>query len=42
MKDEYKGFWRYRIEDIRLICKIQNDIFTILVLKVGNRKEVYD
>jgi mRNA interferase RelE/StbE len=34
-------FWKYRIGDYRLIAKIDDEIVTITVIKVGNRKEVY-
>jgi mRNA interferase RelE/StbE len=34
-------FWCYRIGDYRLICDIQDKLISILVLQVGNRREVY-
>ncbi len=37
-----KSAWRYRVGDYRLVCLIQNEEVTILVLKVGHRREVYD
>lgn len=38
---ELKKFWKYRIGDYRLICSIEDDVVTVLVLKVQHRKEVY-
>ena len=35
------GFWRYRIENYRVICRIENDRVCILVVAVGHRKEIY-
>lgn len=35
------GQWRYRIGDYRLICEIQENEITILVLEVGHRKNIY-
>ena len=35
------GLWRYCVEDYRVICDIQNKNLRILVLKLGNRREVY-
>ena len=35
------GLWRYRVGDYRLICEIQDGVLRILVLKIGNRKQVY-
>jgi mRNA interferase RelE/StbE len=34
-------FWRYRVGDYRLICKIEDDRLVVLVLRIGNRKEIY-
>ena len=38
---EKRGLWRYRVDDYRIICDIQHETITILVLAVGHRKEVY-
>jgi mRNA interferase RelE/StbE len=35
------GLWRYRIGDYRLICDIQDHRITVLVLRVGHRKDIY-
>lgn len=35
------GFWRYRIGDCRVICDIQDGALRVLVVRVGNRREVY-
>lgn len=36
------GFWRYRVGDYRLLCKIVDEELLIVVVEVGHRKEVYD
>lgn len=36
-----KSFWRYRVGDHRLICKIEDEILTVLVVRVRYRREVY-
>lgn len=38
---ENRGLWRYRVGDYRLICDIQDEKITVLVLDVGHRKDVY-
>jgi mRNA interferase RelE/StbE len=38
---EKRGLWRYRVADNRLICDIQDEKITVLVLEVGHRKDVY-
>ncbi len=41
LQGEKVNLWRYRVGDYRLICKINDDIVTVLVLSVGHRKEIY-
>jgi mRNA interferase RelE/StbE len=36
-----RGLWRYRVGDYRLICDLQDERITVLVLEVGHRKDVY-
>ena len=36
------GLWRYRVQDARIICRIEDDELLVLVVKAGNRKIVYD
>lgn len=35
------GLWRYRIMDYRIICEIQDNALCVLVVTIGNRKNVY-
>ena len=35
------AFWRYRVGDCRVICDIQDGALRVLVVQVGNRREVY-
>jgi mRNA interferase RelE/StbE len=34
-------FWRYRVGDYRIIASIQDLEFSVLVVKIGHRKEIY-
>ena len=34
-------FWRYRLGDFRIICKIEDDRLVVLVIRIGRRKEIY-
>lgn len=34
-------FWKYRVGDYRIISSIEDGALRILVVKVGNRREVY-
>lgn len=33
--------WKYRQGDYRIVVSIEDDVMTILVLRVGHRREVY-
>ena len=41
LKGPLGELWRYRVGDFRVICDIQDKVLTVLVLQVGNRREVY-
>lgn len=34
-------FWKYRVGDYRIICTIEDGALRILVVRIGNRREVY-
>lgn len=33
--------WRYRVGDYRVLCHIDDDVLTVLVVELGHRREVY-
>jgi mRNA interferase RelE/StbE len=35
------GFWKYRVGDYRIIASIEDKAVRILVVRIGNRREVY-
>lgn len=35
------NFWKYRVGDYRIIASIEDSTINILVVRIGNRKEVY-
>ena len=34
-------FWKYRVGDFRIMASIQDQKMIILILRVGNRREIY-
>ena len=34
-------YWRFRIGDTKVVCNILGGQVTVLVLEIGNRREVY-
>ncbi|MCF4113182.1 MULTISPECIES: type II toxin-antitoxin system RelE family toxin [Dethiosulfovibrio] len=37
----FRGYWRYRIGDIRVICDIEDERFVIIALRIDRRSQVY-
>jgi len=35
------GLWRYRVGSYRIICKIEDNKLIVLVVAVGDRKNIY-
>jgi mRNA interferase RelE/StbE len=36
-----KRKWRYRVGNFRLLCKLEDYRVTIVVIQVGDRKDIY-
>ena len=34
-------FWKYRVGDYRIIAKIDDETVRIIVVRLGNRREIY-
>jgi len=34
-------FWKYRVGDYRIICRLEDGRLCVLVVVIGNRREVY-
>jgi len=39
---QYKGSWRYRVGDYRILAEIHDDVLLILLIDIGHRSTVYD
>jgi mRNA interferase RelE/StbE len=35
------GLWKYRVGDFRILARINDNAVEILVVQIGNRREVY-
>lgn len=40
--EELGRFWKYRIGSYRIICDIRDQEIVILVLRISDRKEIYE
>ena len=41
LRGDLSGLWRYRVGDYRLICELFDEKVSVLVIRVGHRKDVY-
>lgn len=41
LKGEYKGKFRLRINQYRVVFQVKEEILVIVVVRIGHRKEVY-
>lgn len=42
LQHELAGLWRYRVGDYRILCSIEEEKLTVLVVEIGHRSTVYD
>ncbi len=42
LKGKFRGLWRYRVGDYRIVCQIKDEEVLILILRIAHRKDVYD
>jgi mRNA interferase RelE/StbE len=42
LKADLAGLWRYRVGDYRILCQIRDRELLVLVVAVGNRRDVYE
>lgn len=41
LEGELGTLWRYRVGSYRIIADIQDEVFTVVVVKAGKRNDVY-
>lgn len=39
---DMQGLWRYRMASYRMVCRIEDTVLVVLVLRVGHRSAIYD
>lgn len=42
LRHNKKGCWRYRVNKYRIVCRIQDEVLTILVLQIAKRDVIYE
>jgi mRNA interferase RelE/StbE len=41
LRGELREYWRYRVGDWRVICRIEDGRLLVVVLNIGHRRQVY-
>ena len=41
LKGVLREFWRYRVGDYRIMCRLEDDRLLVLVVRVSHRRESY-
>jgi len=41
LKGPLGGFWKYRVGDFRIIAAIEDRTVKVLIVRIGNRRDVY-
>ena len=41
LSGEFRGLWRFRVGDYRVICDLQQDVRVVEVQDVGHRSRIY-
>lgn len=42
LKGDLGEFWRFRVDDYRILCQLKDEELEVLVVRVGHRSDVYD
>jgi mRNA interferase RelE/StbE len=42
LRGDKHGFWRYRMRDWRILCRIERRVMVVIVVAVGHRSTVYE
>lgn len=40
LRGDRHGYWRYRVRDWRLLCRLENSVLIVVVVAVGHRSSV--
>jgi mRNA interferase RelE/StbE len=41
LEGKFKGLWRYRVGNYRIICDIRDNELVIIAVEIGHRSKVY-
>ncbi len=41
LRERFRGLWRYRIGDYRIVCRIEDEHLVVLVIAIAHREDIY-
>ena len=41
LRHELAELWRFRVQDYRIVCKLEDDRLIVLVIAIGHRRSIY-
>lgn len=41
LKGNLREYWRYRVGDYRILCRLEDEKVTVFVIQIGNRRGIY-
>lgn len=41
LKGNLRDYWRYRVGNYRIICRLEDNAVTVFIIHIGHRSEVY-
>ncbi len=41
LEGDMRGLWRYRVNKLRIVCRIENNELLVLVLEIALRDKIY-
>ncbi len=42
LRGKLKGYWRYRVRDFRILCRLEDGVLIVVVVAIGHRSKIYE
>lgn len=41
LSGQWGQYWRFRVGDYRVVCRLEDESWVVLIVRIGHRKQVY-
>lgn len=41
LSGQWSEYWRFRVGDYRLVCRLEDENWVVLIIRISHRKQVY-